>query len=113
MPAQWEGDQEGHLRFVPWHLGYDLSHNALDIFKGLLLIYYGFHLCVFMGFVSVFLRVDLVRYPWFFSVLLFWLFFFIVPVCLLEGEKSIGLSRWGSGEDQEMKEKKPGSDYRV
>lgn len=43
----------------------------------------------------------------------FGFFFFIVPVCLLEGEKSIGLSRWGSGEDQEMKEKKPGSDYRV
>lgn len=50
VPEQGEGDQEGHFRFVQWHLGDDLSHNALDIFKSLLLIYYGFHLCVFMGF---------------------------------------------------------------
>lgn len=102
MPAQGEGDQEGHFRFVQWHLGDDLSHNALDIFKGLLLIYYGFHLCVFMGFVSVFLCVYLVLYLCFFSSVFYYFgfFFFSVPVCLLEGEKSVGLSRWGSRKDQ-------------
>lgn len=80
VPAQREGDQDGHFRFVQRHLGDDLSHNALDIFKGLLLIYYGFHLCVFMGFVSVSACVSCAFS--FFSLCFIILAFFFQCACL-------------------------------
>lgn len=112
-PRRGNGTRRGHLRFVQWHPGDDLSHNALDILKGLLLIYYILWIpfMCFHGFcVSVSACVFCALSFFFLLCLIILAFLFSVPVCLLEGEKSVGLSRWEVGR---IREEKPGSDYRV